>query len=153
MPPSGFFIDANLLVLLVVGSVDRNLIRKHRRLQRFNVHDYDRLLDLIGQHDQVFVTPNTLTETSNLLAQHGEPGRSRFFDRLRFIIERSEEVVVVSKVAASHSEFPRLGLTDAVLLEAITAKTPLLTVDFDLYRAALAKAPNAAVNFAHLQGS
>ena len=152
MPPNGFFIDANLLVLLVVGSVGQNLIRKHRRLQIFNAEDYDRLLDLIGHYDRVFVTPNTLTETSNLLAQHSDPERSRFFDRLQLIIEKSEEVVVVSKVAASNSEFSRLGLTDAVLLEAISAETPLLTVDLDLFRAALVKAPNAAVNFAHLQG-
>lgn len=152
MPPNGFFIDANLLVLLVVGSVGQNLIRKHRRLQIFNAEDYDRLPDLIGHYDRVFVTPNTLTETSNLLAQHSDPERSRFFDRLQLIIEKSEEVVVVSKVAASNSEFSRLGLTDAVLLEAISAETPLLTVDLDLFRAALVKAPNAAVNFAHLQG-
>ncbi len=47
MTPTGFFIDANLLVLFVVGSVDRELIRKHRRLQRFSIKDYDRLIDAI----------------------------------------------------------------------------------------------------------
>lgn len=151
MPPAGFFIDANLLVLLTVGSVDRDLIVKHRRLRRFTVEDYETLLNLIRQVDRVFVTPNTLTETSNLLAQHANPERSRFFDRLRFIIQESEEIVVASTVASSNSAFGRLGLTDAALLEVVTAETPLVTVDLDLYLAALEKDPSAAMNFTHLQ--
>ena len=151
MPPVGCFLDANLLVLLVVGSVDRELIAKHRRLRRFAVEDYERLLGLIARVERVFVTPNTLTETSNLLAQHRDPERSRFFDRLRFIIQESEEVVVASAVAAANRAFQRLGLTDAALLEVVTAETPLVTVDLDLYLAALAKDPYAAVNFTHLQ--
>ena len=138
-------------MLLVVGSVDQELIAKHRRLRRFATEDYERLLGLIARVERVLVTPNTLTETSNLLAQHRDPERSRFFDRLRFIIQESEEVVVTSTVASSNRAFQRLGLTDAALLEAVTAETPLITVDLDLYLAALAKDPYAAVNFTHLQ--
>ena len=78
MPPAGVFIDANLLVLLIVGSVGEELIARHRRLQQFMPEDYRSLHNLLDQVDQIFVTPNTLTETSNLLAQHGEPERSRF---------------------------------------------------------------------------
>ena len=148
---SGFFIDANLLVLLVVGSVGRDLIARHRRLQNFVAEDFDRLRQLIRRVDRVFVTPNTLTETSNLLAQHGEPERSRFFRRLRSTIERSDEIVVASRTAAGNSAFSRLGLTDAALLEAVTPDTPLVTVDLDLYLAATAIDPNTAVNFTHLQ--
>ena len=151
MPPAGYFIDANLLVLLVVGSVGRDLIAKHRRLREYSVEDYETLLDLLGQVEQVFVTPNTLTETSNLLAQHGEPERSRLFDRLRFIIQESEEVVVASEVASSNSAFGRLGLTDAALLEVVTAETPLVTVDLDLYLEALRRGQDTALNFTHFR--
>ena len=79
--PTGYFIDANLLVLLVVGSTDRDLIPKHRRLRVFAKEDYDLLIRFITQVDRVYVTPNTLTETSNLLAQHADPELSLFFDR------------------------------------------------------------------------
>ena len=151
MPPTGFFIDANLLLLLIVGSVGRDLIAKHRRLRRFTVEDFDRLINLLDRVEQVFVTPNTLTETSNLLAQHGDPERSRFFDRLKFIIQESKEIVVASTVASHNNAFKRLGLTDAVLLEVATAETPLVTVDLDLYLEALAKGQDTAVNFTHLQ--
>ncbi len=151
MPPAGFFIDANLLVLLVVGRVGEEFITKHSRLQQFVVEDYRILRNLLDRVEQAFVTPNTLTETSNLLAQHGEPERSRFFDQLRFTIEDSREIQVISEVASQNREFRRLGLTDAALLEVATVETPLLTVDLDLYLAALAKDQDTAVNFRHIQ--
>ena len=151
MPPAGYFIDANLFVLLVVGSVGRDLIAKHRRLREYTVDDYETLLDLLDPVDQVFVTPNTLTETSNLLAQHGEPERSHFFQMLRFLIQQSEEIVVASEAASSNSKFARLGLTDAALLEVVTAETPVVTVDLDLYLEATRRGQNAAVNFTHLR--
>ena len=149
MPATRFLIDANLLVLFVVGRAGRQLIAKHRRLREFSVEDYDRLVKMIRMVDQVVVTPNTLTETSNLLAQHRNPERLRFFDVLRFLIENSEEITVASVDVSRSRAFRRLGLTDAAVLEVISADTPLLTVDLDLYNAAMAKDSNAAVNFWH----
>ena len=151
MALQGIFIDANLLVLLVVGATDQALISKHRRLRRFMVEDYERLIELIRQAGQVFLTPNTLTEASNLLAQHPNPERSRFFAVLRRIIGTNEEIVVASKTASRNNAFVRLGLTDAALLEVISAETPLVTVDLDLFVAAFAKGEVAALNFTHLQ--
>ena len=149
---AGLFIDANLLVLLIVGSVGRHLIAKHhRRLRAYSAEDFDILIDFLDPVDRVFVTPNTLTEASNLLAQHGDPERSRFFDKLCLIIQESKEIVVASVDAASNKAFGRLGLTDAALLEVITKETPLITVDLDLYLAALDKNEGAAVNFTHLR--
>ena len=149
---AGLFIDSSLLVLLIVGTVGRDLIAKHRRLREYTEEDYRILIDLLGPVDRILVTPNTLTETSNLLAQHAEPERSRFFDMLRFFIQESEEVVVASVEASSNDAFRRLGLTDAALLEVITAENPLVTVDLDLYLAALRKEADVVVNFTHLRG-
>ena len=149
---TGLFIDASLLVLLIVGSVGRDLIgTKHRRLGEYSSEDFDVLIELLDTVDRVFVTPNTLTETSNLLAQHGDPERSRFFDRLRSVIQESEEIVVASVDASSNEAFGRLGLTDAALLEVITKETPLITVDLKLYLAALEKNEGAAMNFTHFR--
>ena len=146
---SGFFLDANLLVLLVVGSKSKEMISKHRRLEDYTPEDYDILIDLLEGADQLFVTPNTLTETSNLVGQHGEPERSHLMRRLQLLIHASREVVVASVDAASHAKFERLGLTDSALLEVVTPDTPLLTVDFDLYLAALESGEERAINFTH----
>lgn len=113
--------------------------------------DYERLVDVIGRAEQVLVTPNTLTEASNLLGQHGEPERSRLMDGLRYVIEESREIVVASVDAAGSKVFRRLGLADSALFEAASAERPLVTVDLELYLAAAAKDPCAAMNFTHLR--
>ena len=144
---AGYFLDTNLFVLLVVGSVGRDLISKHRRLREYSAEDYDILSELLEGADQLFVTPNTLTETSNLVGQHGEPERSLLMRGLQYLIHESQEIVVASTEASSNAKFERLGLTDAALLETITADTPLLTVDFSLYLAAIESGEERAVNF------
>ena len=148
MRPAGVFIDTNLLVLLVVGSVERQLVATHRRTRTFTPEDYDRLLRIVEALGRVFVTPNTLTEASNLLEQ---PQDTRFLGRLRSLIEACQESVVSSATAARNRAFMRLGLTDAALLEAVSAERPLITVDLELYSAALEKGEEAAINFTYLQ--
>jgi len=76
---------------------------------------------------------------------------TRLLEKLRSIIDDSEEIIVDSTTAAHNSAFTRLGLTDAVLLEVISEKRPLITVDFDLYSAAFEQGEEAARNFTHLQ--
>ena len=44
MPPRGYFIDANLLTLFVVGRENPALIARHRRLEGYSVGDYTLLL-------------------------------------------------------------------------------------------------------------
>ena len=125
----GYFLDTNLFVLLVVGNESRDLIPKHGRLEHYSVEDYDILSELLEDADQLFVTPNTLTETRNLVSQHGEPERSLLMKRLQYLIHESKEIVVTSTEASSNAKFEKLGLTDAALLETVTKDTPLLTVD------------------------
>lgn len=152
MPPRGYFIDANLLTLFVAGRENPALIARHRRLEGYSAADYTLLLQLVASVDQVLVTPNTLTETSNLLSQHREPERSRLLRRLRAVIQDSREITVASAVAADNPGFARLGLADAALLEVATADTPVVTMDFNLYRQlAMTKGADAVVNFGHLQ--
>ena len=147
--PREYFVDANLLVLLVVGRVGRHLIAKHRRLQEYTAEDFETLANLLRRVDQICVTPNTLTEASNLLSQHGEPERSLILENLRVLIEESREIVVQSVEASSNSAFVGLGLTDAALLEAISEEIPLVTVDWSLFNAALNKGIYNCVNFNH----
>ena len=147
MSIAGFLVDTNLLVLLVVGNVNPDLIAKHRRLDGFTVADYVALRDLINLVDRVLLTPNTLTETSNLLGQHGEPERTLLMEGLQALIEGSDEIVIASAQASANPAFPSLGLTDAVLLEAASEEMPLITVDAQLYSLATAKGQYAAWDF------
>ena len=67
---SGLSVDANLLVLLVVRVTDKNLISTHKRVRRkFDTDDSELLCSLMRRFPRLLVTPNTLTESSNLLPQ------------------------------------------------------------------------------------
>lgn len=149
--PSAVVLDANLIVLLVVGLYDPDLISKHRRVRIFDVEDYNLLRRKLDQLRRVLVTPNTLTEASNLLSQHGEPERSQLLKVLGRLIQNTDEVVVASTQASLNPSFERLGLTDAGLLEIISPEEPLLTVDLHLYVEALKDGEHRAFNFNHIR--
>ena len=147
-------IDSNLLLLLVVGMASREYIRKHKRLQEFTADDYDLLQEQLSVATEVIVTPNTLTETSNLIDHIADPARKHIYDLLRELLRSSSssEVYIPSQSAAERPELPRLGLTDCALLDVCSGGTPLITVDLKLYLAAIA-AGDKALNFNHLRDS
>ena len=143
-------VDANLLLLLVVGTAGEKYISKHKRLAEYTAADYKLLAQTISCVDRIIVTPNTLTETSNLLGYIAEPDRSYLYEVFRLLIGTAEEKYYASKQSSQRHEFPKLGLTDSALLEAVSDDNPLLTVDLDLYLAALANG-GKAVNFNHMR--
>ena len=112
-------------------------------MRPFEPEDYDLLLALIHETPQpVVVTPNTLTEVSNLLQD------SRFLRQLKELIEESEEIVVASSIASDSRTYQQLGLSDAVLLEIASAQRPLVTADLDLYNAVrTTKGSEAVIRF------
>ena len=146
MHAHGLILDANLLVLFVIGRTSPHLIGKHRRVRAFSADDYDLLTRVMGAARQIVVTPNTLTETSNLLGDM----HPAFSAELRNVMEQSKELIVASADASRIPLFRGLGLTDAVLWKLASAEMPVLTVDLDLFIAASTKDPHAAVNFRHL---
>lgn len=144
-------LDANLLVLLIVGSVSREMIGRHRRLRQYTEDDLDLLLRLIAGHSPILVTPNTLTEASNLCRQI--PGREheRIAKVFRALLAAGmEEQYIDSQIAAKHEAFPALGLTDAAILEQMEKRPVLITTDLDLFVAA-GRRGHAVINFNHVR--
>jgi predicted nucleic acid-binding protein len=142
-------LDANLLVLLVAGHTDKSLIERHKNLSAYDADGFDLLVETLAEYSQVVLTPNTLTEASNLLRQIKDPDRSRVTLMLGHLIREHEERYIVSKGAAAEKTFGRLGLTDAALIVVARAYDSLLSADNDLYLAACIEGIEA-FNFAHL---
>ena len=143
-------LDANLLVLLVVGSVKRSLIGTHRRLQEYLPEDFPLLIEHLGERDLVTI-PNALTEASNLLPSSvAEPDRSELMAALANFADQAAETYVPSARACSDANYLRLGLTDVAWLAMLDRETELLTADLALYRAALDRGL-VATNFNHLR--
>jgi hypothetical protein len=143
-------VDANLLVLLVVGLVDRELIKTHKRTRSFAPEDFDLLTETLSKFDEIVVTPNVMTEASNLASQTSEPALTAIREKFASLAKIHKEIYQESSVSVRHSDFVRLGLTDCGLLDLVGKSLPLLTTDLDLYLAA-SRTNHEATNFNHLR--
>jgi hypothetical protein len=145
-------LDSNLLLLLVVGFTSRDYIKIHKRLNSYIDDDFILLTKILNSATGIIVTPNTLTETSNLVGYVSDPARSNIYRVFQALVEApgNEERFIESKIVMARTEFVRLGLTDAALLQMATEAHTLLTADVDLYLAAL-KQGLKAENFNHLR--
>ena len=142
-------IDTNLLILLLLGRVDRNQIEKFKRTTKFTINDYLLLERFIEPFDRVATTPNILTEVSNLSGQLNDPLRTRYFRYLIDEIENFVEIYFPSAEVARSEIFIPLGLTDAsIRMVAEREKILVLTEDLTLY-SRLISSERDAVNFNH----
>jgi hypothetical protein len=129
-------IDANLLVLLIVGMTNPEYIKRHRRLNpSYKAQHFDLIRRILIKALKVVCTTHILTEASNLLRQVGDPMRSEIMATYR-MFESAEEPGISAKTASQSPNFIRLGLTDAAILSFVPANMLLLTVDHDLHIAA-----------------
>lgn len=149
-PTDGFLLDANLLVLLVVGLTSEALISRHKRTveRAFTVHHF-RLLRNYLAGAPCTVLPNIVTEATNHLRQHKEPERTALMRTLAELLRGVHEVYLSSSDATVDTDFARLGLTDAAILQSAGRKC-IVTVDAPLYVAASNRGLDV-VNFVHLQ--
>jgi hypothetical protein len=145
-------LDSQLLLLYVVGATSREYIARHKRLRAYTASDFDLLLTQLDGYSTLLLTPNTLTEASNLIDHIGEPARGRIYGVLKALLSRPEiaEQHLPARRVAEQAELPRLGLTDCTLLQLCADGTPLLTADLALYLCAAARSPHA-FNFNHLR--
>ena len=147
-PEKTILVDANLLVLLVVGTASRELTAKHKKTKAFTAADYDRLVAMLGDH-KIIVLPHIAAEASNLLAFHQEPERQRLMVVLKTFLQVTDEEYVASRRAVSQPEYAFVGLTDAAILSTATT-AEILTTDALLHVVAL-KRGLTAINFNHLR--
>jgi hypothetical protein len=129
---NGVLVDANLLVLWLVGRVNPRRICQFKRTQSYDEHDFYALSEILAQFPRKLTTPGIWTEVSNLTDLAGDELMS-----VRRLIREDLQVVeehhVESFRAANHPVFTRLGLTDAAICEYSREPMLVLTDDLDLY--------------------
>ena len=120
----GVLLDTNLALLYVVGSLDSGRIRRHKRTVGFTVDDFERVSKFVDFFDKKIVTPNILTETSNLL------GRDKgLLSVLASYIETANEEFFSSKETSVSDGFLYHGLTDAGIAKVAKEKYLVVTDD------------------------
>jgi hypothetical protein len=125
----GALIDANLLLVYIVGKMDRDRLSQFHHTKQY-APDFEIIEAVVELFPKVYTSPNVLTEVSNLGKKLGV---SKFFDTLRDVINILEERYCISKDVAAASSFQKLGLTDAGLWT-LAAKLLVVTLDFPLYQ-------------------
>lgn len=128
----GLLLDANLLLLYLVGELDVKLVPSFKRTRAFTVEDFLLLKAVVSFFPILVTIPGVLAEV-NSLAGHLDGRRQTAF---RTLFERKIRVLkedyAPSREAAYSPAFRRLGLTDAAIILACRDKYLALSADFPL---------------------
>jgi hypothetical protein len=140
-------IDTNILLLLLVGTMDRKFIRSHRRTAVFTPEDFDLLQEKLRLYSSIVTTPSVMTEVSNLLGNDFHEVAAEF---LVSLCTPFVEVIRGKEIVLAQEGFARLGYADASIIAALAEGTVLLTDDLALYLQVLYLG-SEAINFNHLR--
>jgi hypothetical protein len=143
----GLLVDTNVLLLFLLGSLDRKLIQ-HKIVsnQGFDEADFDSLVAFVSRFQKLITTPHILTEVSNHAEKLKGEDRQRIFPKLVSLIEAMDEHSEPSKQISRSDAFVRFGLTDAAISAIAKKQFLVLTVDFAL-TGYLRKQGIEAINF------
>ncbi len=143
-------LDANVLLLDVIGGVDREMIPRFKRTRKFEIEDYDLLQRLLRLFSGIVTTPNILTEVGNLGSQLTDPALSAFRRILRERTRVLDERYLASKLVSDHHLFDRMGLSDAGIAMLAEEGWLILTEDWPL-ASRLQTAGLDVINFTNLR--
>ena len=129
---AGLLLDTNLLVLLIVGSVNRDRISNFKRTRKYGKRDYELLLRVVSHFPHLYTLAHVMSEVSNLTDLAG-PERVRARHILKEMLSVLTEPEMASVRAAQRAPYDRLGLVDAAIA-AVSREhgCSVLTDDLDL---------------------
>lgn len=142
-------LDCNVLLLLVIGSVNKSHISLFKRTQMFTEKDYDSLVELING-SQIILTPNVVTEASNLLESYKYEKENIGLIFLKNICENIPETYESSKLLTNNNAFLKFGLSDTSLANLCKVGAITITVDLSLYGYLIGN-NYKAINFNHVR--
>lgn len=139
-------IDTNLLLLLVVGAVEEGShIKNSGRLGAFDKEDYDVVLSVMQQYDEIFITPYIATEVSNLIDLNGYAGDLAYEVARRLFAEFSPIHVSVNSDCVGDN-FIKFGITDSSLIN-LAPNFDILTNDNRMLGPLYASSPDTIVPY------
>lgn len=129
----GILIDTQPLLLFFVGTYDINLLHRFKHTLRYLKEDYELLILILNKFGKIVITPNILTEVSNLLAQMPWGITQEHGLRISALVKNFQEKFTPSANLISHKHFYKFGLTDLATLDNAKGKYLVLTDDLSLF--------------------
>ena len=145
----GALVDANLLVLFPVGSVNKRRILTFKRTQNFTIEDFDLLINLIDWFGKLFATPHVLSQTSDLADFRGKE-RIEVRRLFKVAVEKIDESYDPSRILVAHPMFERFGLTDTAIATVCSRGILVVTADVELQLEVQRRGADA-LNFNHVR--
>lgn len=141
--PEGLIVDTNILILFLIGNYDIKFIESYELLNNSNKKylssDFDLLKKIFSMFKKLVITPNVITELSNLtITKNGFYG-----EKLLFYIETV--IKFLKSVEERHQKtdclwglelkiISKFGLTDLTMFElSKQTKMPILTDELPFY--------------------
>jgi len=147
---NGILVDTNLLVLLIVGLVNRDRISRFKRTTGYSSADWDLLSGILEQISRRYTLAHVLSEVSALTDLKGPELEVAGTVFLR-LIAGFDELTIYSVEACATALYMRLGLTDAAIAEAARRHhCSVLTNDSGLF-AALSNEGSSVAMFNHFR--
>ncbi len=138
-------IDANLLLLLVIGAVEEGRhIGASKRLNGFSLDDYDDVLKMMSGYE-VFITPYIATEVSNLIDLKGH-AKSLAYEVARNLFSVLGKIDVDIDADCGSTFFPVFGITDTSLIK-LAKEYIILTNDHRMLTALYHANPNNVIPY------
>jgi hypothetical protein len=130
----GILVDANLLVVLLVGNLGPAHLKNCRatKSNSFTPDDFFRLQRFVVQFDTLVTTPHILTEVSNLAGRLPEPLLGQFRALFRDVVKSLYEQSLPAKEIAQDAQFLRFGLTDTAIKMIAPGRYLVLTAEWRL---------------------
>lgn len=146
----GVFVDTSLLVLFLVGLVNRGRIGNFKRTGDFSTEDFELLSRLLEHFGKPLVaTPYVLSQVSDLTDLEGDE-LNRIRKLFKATFETADERYDSAKKLMDSKVFERLGLADASIAAAGKREILVLTTDLDLYMT-LQMSNFDSLNFNHVR--
>ncbi|HUK18157.1 MAG TPA: hypothetical protein VLW65_17145 [Bryobacteraceae bacterium] len=145
----GVLVDTNLLILFLVGTVNKRRIPEFKRTQDFTIEDFELVLRLVEWFGKVVATPHILSQVSDLAVLRGRELHA-IRCLLRSTVEQIEEIYDPSSQLVTGEVFERLGLTDAAIAAVCSRGKLVLTADVEL-QLTLQRCGGDALNFNHVR--
>jgi hypothetical protein len=145
----GVLVDTNLLVLFLVGTVNRQRILNFKRTGEFTIEDYNLLVRLIDWFGKLIATPHVLSQVSDLTDLTGDE-LNEIRELFKVLVENIEESYDTSRLLVGDPAFKRLGLTDAAIATVCSRGVLVLTADAQLH-VTLQDRDIDALNFNHIR--
>jgi len=115
----GLLLDTNLMVVLLLGLVNKRFIGTKKAAAKYNIKDFYFLQKISEKFDKRVTTPHILTEVSNIASLTKTRDNRAFMLVSQAIAESYFEIHHTFKELTGYDHYSKLGLTDTGIVKLV----------------------------------